>query len=157
MRSYWNCICECGKEKILSGKDVKSGNTKSCGCLEREKKIERIIAWSKLPYNLKNLQGRKRSDGYNFIRIPEHPLASAEGYVAEHRLVLEKKIGRYLKPKEVAHHWDTETKSNDPDKLGLFRNQGSHAIFHQFAKRHKIKMVELKFKQPWLSEETICS
>lgn len=32
----WLCRCDCGKEKVLQGKLIKSGNTKSCGCLRDE-------------------------------------------------------------------------------------------------------------------------
>ena len=30
---YWECICECGNEKILSGQVLRRGQSKSCGCL----------------------------------------------------------------------------------------------------------------------------
>ena len=33
----WECICECGTEKLVEGQDLKSGKVKSCGCLNREK------------------------------------------------------------------------------------------------------------------------
>lgn len=36
---YWLCRCECGKEKVLRKLDFKYGNTKSCGCLRKEKRI----------------------------------------------------------------------------------------------------------------------
>lgn len=32
-KTYWNCICECGNHTIVRGDQLKSGNTKSCGCL----------------------------------------------------------------------------------------------------------------------------
>ena len=32
----WLCKCDCGKEKIVKGTDLRSGNTKSCGCLKLE-------------------------------------------------------------------------------------------------------------------------
>lgn len=32
----WNCLCDCGKEKIVYSDHLRSGNTKSCGCLHRE-------------------------------------------------------------------------------------------------------------------------
>ena len=35
-RSYWLCKCICGKEIIVPGNHIKSGNTKSCGCLHDE-------------------------------------------------------------------------------------------------------------------------
>lgn len=34
----WNCSCDCGNEKIAITSSLKSGGTKSCGCLGRETK-----------------------------------------------------------------------------------------------------------------------
>lgn len=31
--SYWLCQCDCGTQKIVAANKVKSGHTKSCGCL----------------------------------------------------------------------------------------------------------------------------
>lgn len=42
-RACWLCRCECGKEVIVETGDLKSGNTKSCGCLRREIIAERSI------------------------------------------------------------------------------------------------------------------
>lgn len=42
-RSYFLFKCECGKEKIILGSGVISGNTKSCGCFSAEiKKAKRL-------------------------------------------------------------------------------------------------------------------
>lgn len=38
----WLCKCECDKETIISGNQLKSGNTRSCGCLRNEKRRVRI-------------------------------------------------------------------------------------------------------------------
>lgn len=35
-RARWRCICECGKEVVVLGKCLRSGHTKSCGCLNRD-------------------------------------------------------------------------------------------------------------------------
>jgi len=35
-QARWHCLCECGKETVVLGKDLRSGNTKSCGCLQSE-------------------------------------------------------------------------------------------------------------------------
>jgi len=37
--SLWRCVCDCGKDTIVMAANLRSGITKSCGCL----KIERII------------------------------------------------------------------------------------------------------------------
>lgn len=32
----WNCICDCGTEKIIMSTSLISGNSKSCGCYQKE-------------------------------------------------------------------------------------------------------------------------
>ena len=32
----WNCVCDCGKKTISDGYTLRSGHTKSCGCLGAE-------------------------------------------------------------------------------------------------------------------------
>jgi len=39
-RILWLCKCDCGNEKIVSGHDLKNGDTKSCGCLCNEIRIK---------------------------------------------------------------------------------------------------------------------
>lgn len=33
---HWICKCDCGNEKIVSGSNLKTGQTRSCGCLRKE-------------------------------------------------------------------------------------------------------------------------
>ena len=39
-RSWWNCKCDCGNEKVICGSKLKSGHTTSCGCFMKEKSSE---------------------------------------------------------------------------------------------------------------------
>jgi hypothetical protein len=39
--SLWNCKCECGKEAVVLGSNIRNGKTVSCGCLRDEKTIAR--------------------------------------------------------------------------------------------------------------------
>lgn len=32
-KALWACLCDCGKEHVAIGKNMRNGNTKSCGCL----------------------------------------------------------------------------------------------------------------------------
>lgn len=43
---FWNCICDCGCLTSVRTKDLKSGNTKSCGCYNIGKISERIKKWN---------------------------------------------------------------------------------------------------------------
>lgn len=35
-KALWKCKCDCGKTTVVRSIDLKSGNTKSCGCLGNE-------------------------------------------------------------------------------------------------------------------------
>ena len=33
----WNCVCDCGASLVVIGRDLRCGNTMSCGCLQIER------------------------------------------------------------------------------------------------------------------------
>lgn len=35
-KRYWFCICDCGEKTTVSSSDLLNGNTKSCGCYQKE-------------------------------------------------------------------------------------------------------------------------
>ena len=43
----WKCRCDCGKEKIVAGCNLTSGNSKSCGCLKSKALKERLTIHGK--------------------------------------------------------------------------------------------------------------
>lgn len=66
-------------------------------------------------------------DGYVLLLSPNHPHCRKHtGYVFEHRLVMEKVIGRFLLPEEVVHHRDGNKQNNRPDNLQLFSENSKH-------------------------------
>ncbi len=67
--------------------------------------------------------------GYILILKPEHPFCECKGYVREHRLVMEKMLGRYLKPEEVVHHINGIVYDNRIENLMLFK-KGEHSKLH---------------------------
>jgi len=75
-------------------------------------------------------KGGKRihSDGYVWILKKDHPF-SVQGYVLEHRLVMEKILGRELKRSEVVHHINGVKDDNRPDNLQLFKNNKEHKLW----------------------------
>jgi hypothetical protein len=42
-QSKYKCICSCGNEVVVFGGALKTGNTKSCGCLQKERASEANI------------------------------------------------------------------------------------------------------------------
>lgn len=84
--------------------------------------------------------GRREVGGYIYVYAPDHPYAGTNNAVAEHRLVIEKKIGRYLTPDEVVHHLDGNKKNNHPDNLVLYK-RGQHVSKH-WENGHEVVALE---------------
>ena len=69
------------------------------------------------------------SSGYTWIKNLDHPYKNSQGYVPEHRLVMEKKIGRYLEPYEHVHHLNENKTDNRIENLRIVSPQ-EHATIH---------------------------
>lgn len=67
------------------------------------------------------------ADGYVIVHVPGHPYArKGTDHVREHRLVMERHLGRHLLPTEVVHHKDKVKSNNDISNLQLFQSNGEH-------------------------------
>lgn len=84
--------------------------------------------------------GRYRNaEGYIYILKPEHPHANKQGYVFEHRLVIESFLKDYLTPKEVVHHINEITDDNRLSNLTLFKSVGYHSNYHKKLNKERCK------------------
>ena len=66
--------------------------------------------------------GRTIVGGYVHILMPEHPRAKKTGYMLEHRIVMERMLGRFLEPWEEVHHKNGVKTDNSPENLELWKH-----------------------------------
>lgn len=116
----------------LSSRQFYSNACRGKGIIQPKEHLEnmRKLSKGKLPRGEKhwNWKGGKFKDvrGYVFVKAENHPLADEKGYVREHRLVMEKYIGRTLLPTEVVHHVNGIIDDNRVQNLMLFSSQAEH-------------------------------
>lgn len=73
--NYWTCTCECGNESIVKADALRSGTTRSCGCLQREQsaktalKIARDYRLSKGQDPDKPMQAEREIERAKFVSL----------------------------------------------------------------------------------------
>jgi hypothetical protein len=72
------------------------------------------------------LPKRWDSNGYVLVFEPDHPASGKYGWIFEHRLVVEKREGRYLTPREEVDHLDEVKDNNHPDNLEI-KTKAAHS------------------------------
>ncbi|MBQ8765415.1 MAG: AP2 domain-containing protein [Clostridia bacterium] len=45
---YWECECTCGNQTVVNGRSLRQGQTRSCGCLQKEKIKKHTMSYTKL-------------------------------------------------------------------------------------------------------------
>ena len=83
---------------------------------------------------------RTDTDRYVMVRVSDHPCRTHDGYVREHRLVMERLLGRYLLPAESVHHKDGDPANNDPANLMLFATHAEH-MRHEWRERWAARLL----------------
>lgn len=83
----------------------------------------------------------RESKWYKKRYVPNHPHSMSCGCVYEHRLIMEKQIGRYLEKHEHVHHKDEDRANNDPSNLELCSSPYIHYQQHAFQNEELIQLL----------------
>jgi hypothetical protein len=108
-------------------------------------KIPRRVAAKRDQFGKKNSTwkgGRSRTrDGYISISMPDHPSASKNGLILEHRVVMESHIGRYLTSQECVHHKNFIKDDNRIENLELMTRSAHQSLHNRLKKEEKKRML----------------
>lgn len=110
----WVCRCECGNMGISTTGALRSGNSKSCGCLTMDS--ARLRNGVDHP-SYKN--GKTNKEGYVLITDRSHPNANKRGRILEHVYVMSKHLGRPIMRGETIHHKNGIRSDNRIENLEL--------------------------------------
>ena len=129
---FWECACHCGSKFITTGKNLKSGNTKSCGCLKGSKgktKNGKVNEWRFID----NLAIGKAHDGREFTieksdyervkmyrwRFDKHGYVCANSKDTTNRVIKMHRIITFAKKNDIVDHINWDKSNNTKGNLRL--------------------------------------
>lgn len=119
-RNFFEGTCEvCGKKFRANDYRPRRACSIQCGVILREKNGWKS-PWEDEDIHPPGYKGGVIKKGQYLIEyVPDHPNADAKGYVMQHRLVMERMLGRYLKKREQVHHKNGIKTDNRPENLEI--------------------------------------
>jgi hypothetical protein len=97
------------------------------------------------PDGHKKRKHKNEEDSYIMVKAESHPNVTNDGYVAEHRLVMENLIGRLLSMSEKVHHLNCIKSDNSPDNLILCKNNRDHHLIHGSLNKCVAQLMDLGY------------
>lgn len=141
------------KEKISK---ANKGNRRAAGRVVSEETRKKLSASLKGRIKKPSKYGghrKQRSDGYIAVYVPDHPYSAKDGYVLEHILVMEEKIGRYITRDEVVHHKNHIRNDNRIENLELMTfKEHSRLHLEERIRNHQINFYHVKVKNKTTGE-----
>lgn len=132
----WSPCADCGNGHWVP---IIHGQPKYELCLGCSKIGERGGGWK---------GGKFARKGYVYVWVSTkdffYPMADTSGYIAEHRLVMAKRLGRCLLPWEVVHHKNGVKDGNRLGNLELLPTAKSHLV--DTAAKAYIKRLEKRIQ-----------
>jgi hypothetical protein len=84
-----------------------------------------------------------KGGGYRYCRTdPPHPRRNAKGLYPLHRVLAENRLGRLLRPGEIAHHADGNKANDDPANIEVLAN-AEHSRLHA----SRVRPIEVRCVQ----------
>lgn len=120
----WSTCVDCGKARWVRLFRGKPDNARCRSCMYKE----RVLSGRFKGSNSSAWRGGRRikASGYAQIKLPQdsffYPMATKQGYVLEHRLVMAQYLHRCLLPWEIVHHKGTKY------PLGSIENKSDNRI-----------------------------
>lgn len=133
-KTLWRCQCDCGNEKITTGKSLRGGLCKSCGCLKSSG--EELIARLLTDNNINFTTQFYFSDLRDYTKTQPLPL------YFDFAIIIDKQIQCLIEYQGQQHYYLVTKFGNEIDfKERQYKDQ----LKRDYCKQHNIKLIEIPY------------
>lgn len=121
-KGYWLCRCECGTTKEVNGYYLRSGLTKSCGCLRGKTKAASGSKRKSLPRTKNRIyyEGEAKPNGTIATGVSTHSTGFKIQYLRERRNKTAEDLCKYCNVTRAAvNHWEQNRRFPDDKTLQI--------------------------------------
>ena len=156
-RHIWVRCPVCQQERWAQERSyIAGGKTGLClDCFNKSDKARQAGDKGRHNRKLKSGHNNNKERSYIYKKIGKddffYPMATKEGKVAEHRLVMAKHLNRCLLPWEVVHHKNGNRKDNKLENLQLLPTSIHHLVDNEtkaYIRKLESELAQLKGKLP---------
>lgn len=137
--AQWVCICDCGKEFIARGSNLRNGHTWCCGCKRKSSKAERVIEEYLKANNISHTRNYKFDD-----------LRSRKNYRLPFDFALLDENNNLLSLVEYQGEQHSIARKNDI--FGYEQRTYTDKAKKEYCYNHNINLYEITYKQDVISE-----
>jgi len=124
-RYYKETTCDnCSKKMLANISNYKRSKNSFCSSKCKYEYAKQVNAGNRI------LKKRPNGDHHVLVKDWSHARSDRHGYVYEHLLVSEKKLGRKILKGEVVHHINCLKSDNRPENLFVCKNSKEHFLIH---------------------------
>ena len=173
-RSLWECKCDCGKKIITQGTSLTTGNTKSCGCVRKEKIAKSLTThnkrhhplyaiWASMKYRCLNKNNKSYSYyGGRGIKVCKRWLKFENfyndmsiGYKNGFTLDRINNNGNYYKENCRWVSFFTQARNRRSSKIYNYKNENK--TLAEFAEKYGFKTMQLihRLRRGWSLQKSL--
>ena len=138
-RAMWNCKCDCGNTCVVSGKLLRSGHVRSCGCQIKsvgENTIEQILTENNYEF----------SPQYRvYIKQQEYKVAQTHPYYFDFAILTDNRVSYFIEYDGVQHFKYKENADFWNNKEAFEKTQVRDRLKNQWCKDNNIPLIRIPY------------
>lgn len=146
---YWKCKCECGKEVVVNGWDLRGGRTTSCGCYFKEIIKKNVFVRNQPSYQELKVLTLLKENNISFLYDTPYfeNLKSINGGVCRYDFIIFNENNQPIRLIEIDGEQHFKPIKFFNGEEGFQQQKANDDIKNSFAKENNLSLVRIPYTE----------